>query len=626
MEAGGGRRVTGRLAVFYVVLALVTAAVTVYVIDRGAGETAQPSIAGGYDVSGPNPCLGRTPAAPAGAPLPPSAPAQPVASGPQFDVQQSGQFVNLSKHPEDARRQARLHPQTLSGGDHRLTGSVSCVNGTSLPLDGVAVPGLKGTISGRLGGGAFSAGLKRDPHDPGTPLSRIPSALTGTYKLSSRSTCFGGTFDLAGSGRRYRLSAKGQSLGTVAYAKATGGLAGDVSCARGGHARLRAAAVDLNLNNVTLTPLDTASPVAVVPAGDKPVLTTPSGLSPAGEKFTAVKQRSEFSKLVAAFFLAVMIVIVVARLFGVLAVKVGQPRVMGEVIAGICLGPSLLGAISPTLQSDLFPSDILPAFGVVANLGLIFYMFLIGLELDRSQLKGRVVQATAISNASLHDPKIVPGVMLCPACTSDPVGPAEPPRPASTGRPQRSIVFGPPTASPRGGGTMSEVETGQAAREASGAHPYGRYLEEFEVGAVYKHWPAKTVTESDDHLFCLITMNHHPLHLNDVYAAASQQRRNVVVGPLVYSLALGMSVSDVSGKAIANLATDELRHPAPVFHGDTLFCESEVLEKRESKTKPDRGTVRVHTRVLNQDGVLVAEFKRLVLVPRRTAGTAPEAA
>ena len=143
----------------------------------------------------------------------------------------------------------------------------------------------------------------------------------------------------------------------------------------------------------------------------------------------------------------------------------------------------------------------------------------------------------------------------------------------------------------------SAVETDQAAREASGAHPYGRYLEEFEVGAVYKHWPAKTVTEGDDHLFCLLTMNHHPLHINDVYAAQSQQGRNVVVGPLVYSLALGMSVSDVSGKAIANLATEELKHPAPVFHGDTLFCESEVLEKRESQSKPDRGTVpRAHPR------------------------------
>ena len=166
------------------------------------------------------------------------------------------------------------------------------------------------------------------------------------------------------------------------------------------------------------------------------------------------------------------------------------------------------------------------------------------------------------------------------------------------------------------------LETDQAAREASGAHPYGRYLEEFEVGAVYKHWPAKTVTEADDHLFCLLTMNHHPLHINDVYAAQSQQGRNVVVGPLVYSLALGMSVSDVSGKAIANLATEELSHPAPLFHGDTLYAESEVLEVKPSRSKPDRGTVRVHTRAYNQNGELVAEFKRVVLVPRREPGVA----
>jgi acyl dehydratase len=160
------------------------------------------------------------------------------------------------------------------------------------------------------------------------------------------------------------------------------------------------------------------------------------------------------------------------------------------------------------------------------------------------------------------------------------------------------------------------VETDQAAREASGARQYGRYLEEFEVGAVYKHWPAKTVTEGDDHLFCLLTMNHHPLHINDVYAHQSQQGQNVVVGPLVYSLALGMSVG-VSGKAIANLATEELSHPAPVFHGDTLFVESEVLDVRASESKPDRGVVKVRTDVYNQDGVLVATFKRAVLVPRK---------
>src|SRR5680860_689125 len=103
----------------------------------------------------------------------------------------------------------------------------------------------------------------------------------------------------------------------------------------------------------------------------------------------------------------------------------------------------------------------------------------------------------------------------------------------------------------------SNFTTDQAEREESGSHPYGRYLEEFEIGAIYKHMPAKTVTEADDHLFCLLTMNHHPLHINDVHAKASQQGKNVVVGPLVYSLAVGMSVSDFSGKAIANLATDE---------------------------------------------------------------------
>jgi acyl dehydratase len=167
--------------------------------------------------------------------------------------------------------------------------------------------------------------------------------------------------------------------------------------------------------------------------------------------------------------------------------------------------------------------------------------------------------------------------------------------------------------------------TDQAGREASGARPYGRYLEEFDVGDVYMHWPAKTVTEAEDHIFCLLTMNHHPLHVNDVYAAQSQQGRNVVAGPFVYSLIFGMTVPDVSGKAIANLATDELSHPAPVFHGDTLFVESEVLEVRPSESKPDRGVVRVHTRAYNQDGTLVAEFKRAVLVPRKSDGSAPEA-
>ena len=164
------------------------------------------------------------------------------------------------------------------------------------------------------------------------------------------------------------------------------------------------------------------------------------------------------------------------------------------------------------------------------------------------------------------------------------------------------------------------VETDQAAREASGSHPYGRFLEEFEVGAVYKHWPAKTITEAEDHLFCLLTMNHHPLHIDAHYAETQTQfGRNVVVGNLVYSLALGMSVADISGKAIANLEVESLKHENPTFHGDTIYAETTVLDKKESSSKPDRGVVTVETRAVNQRGEQVCYFRRKVLVPRRGA-------
>jgi acyl dehydratase len=144
---------------------------------------------------------------------------------------------------------------------------------------------------------------------------------------------------------------------------------------------------------------------------------------------------------------------------------------------------------------------------------------------------------------------------------------------------------------------------------------FGRTFEEFEVGAVYKHWPGKTVTEYDDHLFCLLTMNHHPLHLDAHYAEETDFGRNVVVGNYVYSLLLGMSVPDVSGKAIANLEVESLRHVAPTFHGDTIYGETTVLDKRPSGSKPDRGVVSVETRGHNQDGKLVCVFRRKVMVP-----------
>jgi len=146
---------------------------------------------------------------------------------------------------------------------------------------------------------------------------------------------------------------------------------------------------------------------------------------------------------------------------------------------------------------------------------------------------------------------------------------------------------------------------------------FGRYYEEFEVGAVYKHWPGKTVTESDNHLFCLLTMNHHPLHLDMDYASTTEHKKNVVVGNYIYSLLLGMSVPDVSGRAIANLEVESLRHVHPTFHGDTIYGQTEVLELTESTSKTDRGVVTVETKGHNQDGELVCVFRRKVLIPKR---------
>ncbi len=150
--------------------------------------------------------------------------------------------------------------------------------------------------------------------------------------------------------------------------------------------------------------------------------------------------------------------------------------------------------------------------------------------------------------------------------------------------------------------------------------PFGRCLEDFNVGDVYKHWPGKTITEYDDHLFCMITMNHHPLHTNEWFAQnETVHGKNVVVGNLVYSLVLGMSVPDVSGSAVANLEVESLKHAKPTFHGDTIYAETRVLDKVESKSKPDRGVVAVETRAYNQRGEEVCYFKRKVLVPKREA-------
>ena len=397
-----------RMGVFYAVLAAITVAVVAIVVSAGQDEHGLKSIAGGYDAAAPIACLGTPPKPTLGPPLPATAPAQPKVAGPSFDVKQSGQFVNLTNVQGTLKAKLRLSEKNLPGGTHRLSGDVSCVNGKTQHFEGTATPGNKGIITGKLAGVTLLANLKRDPPDAGTPAPRVPGSINAIYKVSPRSTCFGGSFELDGkNGNVYNISAKGQALGKVNYDNVKGGLTGDIACVRGGKARIKATAVDRNLNNFQVLPLDLAKPAPGQTGAAKPVLTTPSGLPPAGEKFTAAKQRESFGHTVAAFLLAVVVVMFVARLFGIAAVKIRQPRVMGEVVAGITLGPTILGWLAPSWQAFLFGSDILPTIGIVANLGLVLYMFLVGLELDPKQLKGRVSQATAISNTSVALPMLL---------------------------------------------------------------------------------------------------------------------------------------------------------------------------------------------------------------------------
>ena len=147
--------------------------------------------------------------------------------------------------------------------------------------------------------------------------------------------------------------------------------------------------------------------------------------------------------------------------------------------------------------------------------------------------------------------------------------------------------------------------------------PFGRHFEDFEVGDVYRHWPGKTITEADDHLFCMITMNHHPTHTNNWYAEhESPMGQALVVGNLVYSLVLGMSVPDVSGAAIANLEVESLKHAKPTFHGDTIYAVTKVLAKKET-SDGRRGIVTVESKGINQRREEVCEFRRRVMVWRR---------
>ena len=146
---------------------------------------------------------------------------------------------------------------------------------------------------------------------------------------------------------------------------------------------------------------------------------------------------------------------------------------------------------------------------------------------------------------------------------------------------------------------------------------FGGWFEDFNPGQLFKHRPGKTITEMDNHLFSLITMNDNPLHTDENYMAGHQHGKTLVNGLLVLSLVVGMSVRQTSGKAVANLVYEDVTHDGPTFHGDTIYGESEVLDVIPSKSRKDRGVVYIESRGINQREEKVLTLRRKFLVKRR---------
>ena len=148
---------------------------------------------------------------------------------------------------------------------------------------------------------------------------------------------------------------------------------------------------------------------------------------------------------------------------------------------------------------------------------------------------------------------------------------------------------------------------------------FGGWFEDFEKGQLFKHWPGKTITEMDNHLFSLLTMNDNPLHTDANYMSEHQHGKILVNGLLVMSLVVGMSVRQTSGKAVANLVYENVTHDGPTFHGDTIYAESEVLDVIPSTSRSDRGLIYIESRGINQNGDKVLTLRRKFLVQRKNS-------
>ena len=149
----------------------------------------------------------------------------------------------------------------------------------------------------------------------------------------------------------------------------------------------------------------------------------------------------------------------------------------------------------------------------------------------------------------------------------------------------------------------------------------GKYFEDLEVGQIFRHTQGRTITEMDNVLFCGLTMNTQPLHLNEDFASRTQFGRRIVNGLFTLGLAIGLTVSELTeGTIVANLGYEKVSHPRPVFHGDTLYVESQVLDTRASRSHPGQGIVRLKHTGRNQNGEVVLEVERTVLFLKRPQG------
>jgi acyl dehydratase len=144
-----------------------------------------------------------------------------------------------------------------------------------------------------------------------------------------------------------------------------------------------------------------------------------------------------------------------------------------------------------------------------------------------------------------------------------------------------------------------------------------RYYDDYTVGDIFKHWPGRTVRDYDNTMFTLMTMNTNPIHFDEHYASQTQHGRCLVNGTLVFAIVVGMSVKDVSETAIANLEYETVKHLGPTYAGDTLYAESEILDKIDSKSKNDRGILYLETRAWNKRKEPVMSLRRRVMLLRR---------